>query len=592
MALKISDRFVAACSPVIGLSNDTCGSITRASIKHLSATELDALFTPSGLYADLDAWLFHSIEMKACGVRRYAMYDWIMANADMSKARGAVNPGTKVMGGPGLLQPFIIANQESVVNRDHWKVTNGWTNTAYDALNGDLVTYPLTNAQLAIGSGIDRVIQVESRYSIPLDVNWFRSRDVLYLFNISSAGALQQGNWRVLAAAVNSTNSFVHLLVRSENSGSSQGFDAAPTAGYIIPGINNVHDFESWCQNRANIDPRKKVLFFYQTFREARCTDEQYELVYERLFDANPAFKEFGDLDMAKRNAQDEHQAQVTFVNAFFFQKPLPFQDKNNWESLEAIYTIPGSVLDPTGAANGNGQLIARRANFVGVREQLRVCDRVFDLQKNPLNLYEFLDLNYNIMRARKSKGRAVTDLDWFCNSIFKANFQTAYVNYIDAEFKGKEVFNVEQGKMNEMGMIYDSYQFKRPAGIRINLVGDEFFDDLYDENDALGQPTAGNLLLNLDIGKPSGANGGSIYWAHLAANRREYNTADIQDLAKYDSTYRCVMEVSHKRQTLTSQAGMPIVECPLDSAWIENFAPDAPIVTGKSKNPYYTNLY
>lgn len=590
--MLISERFAAQCSPVIGLSNDTCSSITRASIKHLTATELDALFTPSGLFADLDAWLFHSIEMKACGVRRYAMYDWIMANADMTKARAAVNPGVKVMGGPGLLQPFIIANQESVTNRDHWRVTGGWAFATYDTLNADLAAYPLTNTQVALGAGTDRVIRVESRHSIPLDVNWFRSRDVLYLFNHSEAGTLQQGNWRVLAAAVNATNTYVDLLVRSENAGSTQGFDPAPTSAYMVPGVNNVHDFESWCQNRANIDPRKKVLFFFQTMREARCTNEQYELVYERLFDANPAFKEFGDIDMAKRNAQDEHQAQVNFVNAFFFQKPLQYQNKNDWESLEAIYTIPGSVLDPTGAAGGNGELIARRANFVGVREQLRLCDRVKDLQKNRLNLYEWLDLNYNIMRARKTAGRAVTDLDWFCNSIWKANFQTAYVAYIDAEFNGKEVFNIEQGKMNEMGMIYDSYYFKRPSGVRINLITDEWFDDVYDEQLARGEGEAGNYLLNLDIGKPDQ---GSIYWAHIAANRREYSTADIQELAKLDPTYRCVMEVSHKKQVLTSRAGTPIVSCPLYSAWIENMSIEPPVTTGISTSygdTYGANLY
>ena len=582
--LAISDRFAAQCSPVIGLSNDTCGSITRASLKHLTASELDALFTPSGLFADLDAWLFHSIEMAACGVQRYAMYDWIMANADMTKARAAINPGQKVMGGPSLIQPFIIANQESVVNKDHWKVTSGWTPAAYDALNGDLATYPLTNAQIALGDvGTDRVIRVETRHGIPLDVNWFRNRDVLFLFNVSGPGVAQQGNWRVLASAVNAAASYVDLVVRSENAGSAGAFDAAPTAGYIIPGINNVHDFESWCQNRANIDPRKKVLFFYQTMREARCTDEQYELVYERLFDANPAFKEFGDIDMAKRNAQDEHNFQVNLVNAIFFQKPLPNQDKENWESLEAINTIAGSVLDPSGVTASGGQLIARRANFVGWKEQLRVCDRVKDLQKNKLNLYEFLDFNYDLVRARKTGGRKVTDIDWFCNSIFKANFYTAYIDYLDVEFKGKEVFNIEQGKVNEMGMIYDSFFFKRPSGIRINLTTDEFFDDLYDENVALGQPTVGNLLLALDIGKPSGNTGGSMYYAHIASNRREYKTADIQDLAKYDSTFRCVMEVSHKMQTLTSQAGMPIVECPLKSLWIHNFSVEPPITTGRS---------
>lgn len=592
----ITDRFVAQCSPVIGVVNDTCGSVTRASIKHLTATELGTLFSPSGLFADLDAWLFHSIEMKACGVRRYAMYEWVMANADMTKAKAAMNPGMKVMGGPSLMHPFIIANQESVVNRDHWRLnTTGCLALAtYKSSNADPAAFPLTDAQCDLGSGSDRTIRVESRHGVALDVNWFRSRDVMHIFNHSSVGALQIGNWRVLAAAKNDAGTFVDLVVRSENAGSTQGFNAAPTVGFIVPGVNNVNDFESWCQNRAVVDPRKKVLFWYQTMRESRCIDEQYELVYERLFASNPAFREFGDLPAAQRNAQQEHQAQHNFVNAFFFQKPLPNQDKNNWESLEAINTISGAVLDPTGAT-ANPQLIARRANFIGVREQLRLCDRVKDLQKNPLNLYEWLNMNYDIMRSRKSKGRSVTDIDWWCGSIWKANFQTAYQDYLNIEFGGKQVFNIEQGKVNEAGQQYDTFYFKRPSGVKINLITDEYFDDLYDENLAAGQEFAGNLCLCLDIGKPS-TNGGSIYWAQLAANRREYKTADIQELAKFDPTYRCAMEVSHKQQVLTSQTGTVIVECPLDSLWIENFSTEKPIVTGLSLNGNatsgYQNLY
>jgi hypothetical protein len=594
MQLDISDKFVAQCSPVIDTNYDTCGTITRSSIAHLDAGDLDTLFLKGGLFADLDAWLFHSIEMKACGIRRYAWYDWIMANADRTMVRSAISPGQKVMKGESLMHPFIIANQVSIVNKDFWKVTNGWAGSAYDALNSDLALYPLTNTQLALGTDTDRVIRIESRHGIPMAANWFRVRDVLYLFNSSASGISQQGNWRVLASAADEAGTFTDVLVRSENGGSTGYWDTAPTAGFLIPGINNVNDFERWCSNKVNLDPRKKVLFFYQYFRDARCVSDAYDEVYARLLTANPAFKEFGDLPMAQRNAEDELDSQKRFVNAFFFQKALPNQNKDDWESLEAIYSIPGTILDPMGYAD-SPELVARRANFEGVFEQLRKCDRTKDLKRQPLNLYEFLDDAYNIARARKSTGKKVTSLDYFTNSVFAANFQTAYVNYIDNEFGGKEVFNIEQGKLSEAGMTYDSYIFKRPANVRINIITDEFFDDFYDENLALNQEAMGNLLLCLEIGKP-GPSGGSIYWGQIAANRKEYSTATIEQMAKLDSTFLCTMATRGKRQSLTSQAGTVICECPLNSLWIHNFSTAPPIVTGKSQNGLgatgYSNLY
>ena len=86
----ISERFTKQCSPVVSTNYDTCGTVTRATINHLTPADLDAIFSPGGLFADLDAWFLHSIEMKACGVRINTMYDWIMANADRDKYRGGV----------------------------------------------------------------------------------------------------------------------------------------------------------------------------------------------------------------------------------------------------------------------------------------------------------------------------------------------------------------------------------------------------------------------------------------------------------------------------------------------------------------------
>lgn len=594
--INISDHFAAQCAVVIGSQNDTAGNITRASIDHLSVTDLNSIFTPGGLFADLDAWFLHQIEMKACGVRRYAFFDWIMANTDRTMFREAYksalagNKGVKVA---SLLHPFIFGRQESVVNRDYWKVVNGIAVSGYTADQpatavGTISAGPLTAAQKALGAGSDRIIRVQNRHGIPVDANWFRSSEVLHLFSRAGNGVLQQGNWRVLAAAIDTSATYIDVIMVSENAGSTAPFNAAPTGGLLIPGINNVNDYEKWCTNLPTVDPRKRVPFWYQPRRQARRVDEEYERVYQKLFETNPAFREFGDLDLAQKNAQDELEQQKRFVNAFLFQKAISAnQTLTAWESLASINTPDGEVIHP-GMAN---KLIAKRANFIGVKEQLRQCDRVFDLGGNPLNLIEFFNLNYDLMRAYKTTGRKITHLFWWANSVFRANFQTAMMQYYKDQYLSQLQLNQEIGKTmeNELGWVYDSYVVKYPAGVRIGLITDEFFDDFADEMEALGLGEAGNLLLHLDIGLPPN---GSIYYAQMAANRKAYTTAQIEQLAKLDQTFFCVMEKLTERITLTSECGAVVVECPRLSAWIENFKQVAPVTTGQTVTGGYTNLY
>lgn len=583
--LNISDRFAAVCSPVIGVQNDTCGSVTRASIDYLSITDLNNIFQPGGLFADLDAWFMHAIEMKACGMRRYAWYDWIYANADREAFRSAMT-AVKGVKTSSLLHPFVFGKQETVINRDYWKVINGIATGGYTVNQPATAVGTISAGPLTSTAGGTRIIRVQNRHSIPIDANWFRPSEVVFIFNKAGNGVSLQGNWRVVASAANSTATYIDVLLADENAGTTTPYDATPASGLIIAGLNNVNDFETWCTNLPNIDPRKRVPFWFQTSRQARCVDEEYQRVWNKLFEVNPAFREFGDLPLAERNRQDELEAQKRFVNAFLFQKPISAnQTLANWESLTSITTVAAGATIP--GAMGS-KLVAKRANFIGVKEQLRSCDRVFDLQGNKLNLYEFLDLNYDLKRRRETAGRKVTDIDWWVNSTFRANFQTAAIQYYKDQYLDTMRLTQEIGKINQdLGWVYDSYFFKRPGGVRINLITDEFFDDYYDEFDSLSIPSVGNLLLCLDIGKPPN---GSIYWAQMAANRKSYTTAEIEMLAKLDTTFRCTMDYLTLTQTLTSETGAVIVECPQLSAWIENFDIATPVTTGKTSP--YSNLY
>jgi hypothetical protein len=583
MGVKIDERFAAQCSVVFSNNYDTQGSITRSSIDYLTPSQLESLFAPGGLFADLDAWFKTAFEMKACGTRTFGLYDWIMSGSDRTKGKAALNT-EKTMGmNPGVMFPFILGKQESVINIDFWAISAGGAQSAYTAG----VTGPLTSGDLALAGATDRYVRVVSRYGIDLDAKWFVDRDRVNIFT-RQGGFAQMGQWKVMASAVATDLSYVDVLLKSENSGSSTPFWSAPTSGVLLPSVNNVNDFEKWCNNRPNYDGRKRVPFWFQTMRRTRRIDQLYLEYFKRLNQpgVNEAFKEFGDMDLAKRNAQDELNWQKRFCTAFFFNKPIgPNQTLALWENLDDISSATSGQLD-TGMG---GKVITKRANFIGVYEQLLRCDRVRDLQNQPMNYYEWLDENYRIHRARQTRGKAnAMSIDWYTDSISRALMQSAYVAYLKAEYGSTNVqFPVKLGERNSLGFVWDSFEVKHPAGVQINIISHEFFDDWRDANKTENQESLGIMLLCLDLGK-----GGSIYWSQLASNRRVNRVGDLKDLAPIDKDFACVMETLTEEITMTSETGTAVVECPSDNLWIWNMADAVPLTTGKSANPNYTNLY
>lgn len=593
MAVKIAARFAAACSTVFNNNYDTCGTITRSSIESLTPATLETFFTSGGLFADLQAWFKTSFEMKACGTKTNGLYDWIMSGADRTVGRSLISI-QKVQQNPSLLFPFVLGKQDSVINTDFWAVTGGAANSAYTGdlpatAAGTFTAGPLTAADKALGAAGDRVIRVVSRYGVDLDPKWFNPSQVVHIFT-RTAGVAQDGAWKVLAAEASTDLSYVDVLLKSQNAGSTQNFLATPNSGVLVAGVNNVNDFEKWCSNMPNYDGRKRVPFWIQTMRRTRCVDSQYREYFARLNTdgVNEAFREFGDLPLTERNRQDEVNYQKNWVNAFFYNKPIDAnQTLANWKSLSQITTPSGYSIDP----GTGGKLIAYRANFVGIKEQLFQCGRYKDLQNQPLNLYEFLQEIYNIKRSRESQGRTVSDIDVYTDTVSAADFMTAYVGYTAREYGNTFRFNKEipQGSNPQLGFLWDTYRFKFPAGVNVNIVTHPYFDDFRSANAAESQESRGCMYLILDMGKP-GPKGGTIYWSQIASNRKVHTVGEVEKLAGLDKDWACVMEGITQEITLTSETGTAVCECASNSLWIGNVAPVPPITTGKTTP--YTDLY
>ncbi len=569
MAIKIAERFAEQCDIVSNTSYDTCGTITRSDIDYFTPADLESILAPGGKYGDLNSWFVVQIEMKAtCGQKRYVMYDWIMGNADMSGDSRKLLTTTNAKRGPSLTQPFIKAAQMSVLNVDHWNIDDGFTVGEDYTVD---VTGPLSDL-----TGGDVVVRVIAAYGVDMDPKWFNARTRVHIFTRADGNA-QDGQWEVVDAALADDGSYVDVLLKDQNAGSTVEYSRGPDNGVLLVGRNNVNDYEQFCTNLPNWDGRKIVPFWYQTSRRTRCIDQNYQEWFARLMmtGTNEAFKRFGDLEITQRNAQDEYLDQIRFVHDFFFNKPISAnQTLTLWESLEDIETPTGLNLD----VGMGGRLVEKRANFIGVKEQLYRCARVKDLHGEKLNWYEFLDINYDIMRARKSAGRPYKSIDWYTNTVMSAHLQTAYMQYVLAEFGSSNAqWQLKPGESLKAGMEWTTFRVKRPAGVDINIITNEFFDDWYSQNKTQGQVEIGNLLLALDLGK------GGIYWTGLGSNKVVRTVGEIEKLAAVDKDWACVMKAFTKQITAISDTGTVIVECPENNLWIWDIADDVPDTTGAS---------
>lgn len=592
--LGVSPFADTPCTVVVNNTYDTCGTITRASVAHLTPSQLTDLFKPSGLFADMDAWFRTQFEMRACGTKRNGLYDWIFSSM---KQVGSLQNKIKLDRGPSLLQPFVLARQDSVINTTDWAVVNGVANSGYtgDAAGtavGTISTGPLTAAQKALGAAGDRIVRVTSPYGVDMDAKWFVSRDRVYLFGRAN-GSVTQGQWKVLASAADTAMSYVDVLITSENAGSAVQYDAAPTAGVLVSGGPSVNDFESWCNNRPALNPTNRVPFWIETTRRSRCVDSETKRVFARLSESNKYFEEFQNLELSEYNRQDEELYQRQQINSFFWGKPKNAnQTLANWQSLPQITTVTGSVVDP----GLGGKLVAYEAYKVGVIEQLRKCGRVKDLQNNALNLEEFLNEIYNIMRSRKSQGRWADSIDVWTDSRTAANFEIAFIAYMKVHYGG-DLLNIiiEKGRDKTLGIQWKSYTPQFPQGVEINIITHEYFDDWVNAFNSQSIASSGRMMLILDIGK-AGPKGGTIYPGMVASNSKMSTLGDLNKLRNLDPTFACTMEHVTEEIALHSETGTAIVECPENSLAILGIADQVPITTGLSTNGLgatgYTNLY
>src|SRR5262245_57693145 len=188
--------FAETCSIAVNNTYGTCGTVTRANIATLNPTELMALFAPGGKYAEMDALLRHQFEMKACGVARSSLYDWLMSSN--KTGQGKLVNIHRVSRGPSLVTPYILGRQKSVWNHDYWSVTANMGKTDYEAQT------PANNKPLTTIDAANRAIRLTSTFG-PLHADYFVPGQYIYVISKGATGsAWTLSHFRVIKSATNS----------------------------------------------------------------------------------------------------------------------------------------------------------------------------------------------------------------------------------------------------------------------------------------------------------------------------------------------------------------------------------------------------
>lgn len=560
--MAIADKY-QICTPSVSNSYNSCGTITRSSLKSLTPAQLLTVFQDgSGNYRDMVSTLKNAFELKLCGIKTNGLYDWLMSSA---KSMGNMVNKKNISSTESYIEPYVLAKQKSVINDDYWTISAGFATGSYT---------PGTTGSLPSVAGGTRVIRVYSRNGIDVANEWFVNGHKVHIFSKDNSGNAQRGQWRIVSSIVDvvgSGGTKIDVLLANENAGSAVAFDATPVLGYLVMGTNDISDYESWCNNRPALNPNKLIPFFFQTSRQALCVDSNYKEYLDRVMEVNPLFEIFGDVPLAERNRQIGERAQREWLNSFFWGKPLANQTMATYTSLQAINSVAGTLM-------------GYRANSVGVYEQLQACGRVVDKQASQLSIRSFLKDIYLVVRARETSGIPNKSVDVYTDTETASLFKVGMIAYYNAQAGGLLRYNAPiedgniEGSLQEMGFWATSYKVDYPAGVTLNIITHPFFDDnlsaakLEDTASGTALGSTGRFLWVLDLGK-----GGSIYPGIIGSSRVSTTVDDIELLRKVNTAYSCVISNPTRDLTLNSTTWTAIVECPAANLIYENFSSDVP---------------
>jgi len=549
MTTTLSDNIFSKCSAALSVDTARCDAVTGLDISATTPSDLTSIYKDSTTWNIIGALLEADFVGNACQIRTNGMFDLIQATKrNLGTKKLSVN---KINNGLAELMPFIKMLRKGPINNEYWTATGGASDSS-ETPNG------YTDA--------DFTITVTSQGDMPADVRWFPRGMRVFINGVTAGGTTTHTAFKVADAAVDGTSIDLYLVSQNSNVIGPLVKHTLPTTGVLVRGTPNVSDYESYCAQIPGINTNALAPFWLETTRYSICEDDLYLKYINAIRQNNPLFKMFGDVESVELNRQIVEDFQRRHANAFFWNKPLANQTLANYGSLEQITIEDGDANSNTFWAGA--KFIGRRANAVGVYWQMQECNRVFDLQGQPLNIPELQKALYTMQRIRKANGLDAKVFEILVDSEYALKLQQGLIRYFKEKGEGMLQLNLNMSAKAEQGpfgFYWRSFMLDYPM-CELRIVTHDFFDDWVAAHKAASATleTPSSMMFILDWS--------TIYQAMIESSSVSLQSGDIQRLAETDSSYLCVMKVPKKRQKLFSQMYTNVVECPASSMIIENF--------------------
>jgi hypothetical protein len=548
-----ANPLVAKCLPRLAISPERSTGLTVCDVGFTTINEFDTLYKKGSDYRVDHAILEADFIGKACKAVQEPLEAFLMANQrQWSRDR---LPMSRDRAGRLRYAPFVRMSRTGPIN-------NNWWQFAY-------VSGPTTG---------NYVYDMTTSTGIPLSTNWFQPRMRIHLRTINKEdGTSVFTQFQVVSAVISGSAVRVTCTPAQAGSTAPAGSIAIPGVGDILGygtvlrGTANINEYDDYCPEDPGINTNQEAYFWTEWNRIAVFDSEVTQEYMELLMDGNPYWQKFIYVPEVEYNRQVMSQWSSRNMNQFLFGKATNAnQTAVDWENL------PDITLDAKGSGMAwDGQCIGKRADAVGVLDQLFECDRVWDLQRQPLSLPSLFEKLYEIKRMRESQGISCDMIELGMDSQFAIKFATAMVRYFNMRGEGLLRLNrdLPNGKASELGFFYTDFKLDYPQGLILRVVTSKCFDDQIDahrrpyqdgdENDYNLADTAGMIWI---------IDWSTTYRSVLESSKVTNKSASAQELAAVNGGFMCVAKVPKYSIRITSQCVTNVMECPAANLLIIGF--------------------
>jgi hypothetical protein len=552
-----------ACLPRIIKVDSACGcTLTAASIKGLTPLEMENL---SNKEIDLARVILGAAEAKALGVQERGLS--ILLNSSIKNIKGKINQ--QKVGEQSMILPYIQRPQTSIINANYFALeagvatpgagANGIPNSAWNGtitLGSSDWKSPLTNIERYFLPGMTVIV-------LTWDDTTVKTAKTLQFTIYAAVNANAGGVEKALVTLVPNITDAGYTALSAPNKAALH-----PTFGVVQTGANSISDRESWCYNQPADLSKKLVLNWLQTTRESRCTDDIYKETLGKIMSGkvNPYMPGFQYLPLAEQNKRAAMLSNDAWLRSVWYNQRI-----NENQTPETYMNLPavGDVMDPT-------CVLEYKANALGFFTMLNDCQRVIDLNGNPLDLDFIFGQLYYLKRYRENDGDSIQVIDSLTDRHTANNILDAMTKWYKVKYGVETIRYAKIGeKITNEGQVLFNYNiYDIPEqGVQWAVFHDPFFDDHISafSNTAGGATDFKSRARNLWF----------IDWSDISIGiaGTKSVTRKNPDATTLEA-YKCVITPNQKEYNLRSTRWTCFLDRPQRHLLIHNFAGTCPTVT------------